>query len=81
MREAWHMPRSPPERVFMGVARRCNSPAPLVELGECVGEIRAILDKHGVTRERLLANIPEAKRRAFEQNYPELAAEYGDRAA
>lgn len=53
----------------------------MAELEEHAREIREILDKHGVTRERMIANIPEAKRRSFARFYPELAAEYDDRAA
>lgn len=53
----------------------------IAELDKYASEIREILDKYSVTRERMIANIPEAKRRTFARFYPELAAEYDDRAA
>lgn len=51
------------------------------ELGEIAERIRRTLEDNGITRADVFASMPEAKRRTFERNYPNLAAKKRDRAA
>lgn len=53
----------------------------LTELGEVAERIRRTLEDNGITRTDVFATMPEAKRRAFERNYPNLAAKKRNRVA